>query len=230
MHDPLDRFIENLRSEADTTDFTHLSEAAVARATRGSVWRRLRTRAATVAASFTLVFGAAGGVAYAANGAVPGDTLYGIDRALEKIGIGNGGADERLTEIRSLVDSGDVGAGLHHAAETIVEDTDGSTALLEAAVRIADTDAPDGVPPLLTYLSENIGEVDGRVVADLASHIGPPADTPNGPPEDVPGGPPDTNPGGGPPDGTPGGPPDHAPGGPPDGTPGPNRTPPTTTP
>jgi hypothetical protein len=36
------------------------------------------------------------GVAVAANRAAPGDALYGIDRALEKIGIGAGGAQERL--------------------------------------------------------------------------------------------------------------------------------------
>ena len=47
-----------------------------------------------------------GGLAYAANGAKPGDLLYGLDRALEAIGIGDGGADERLAESLALVASG----------------------------------------------------------------------------------------------------------------------------
>ena len=77
----------------------------------------------------------------------------------------------------------------------------------------------------MTYLSDNVGSVDGPTVAELARAIHP--SDPAGPPEGVnQGGPPDSVPAG-PPDGvTPGGPPDSVPGGPPDGV---NHGGPTTT-
>ena len=52
-----------------------------------------------------------GGVAYGANGPVPGDTLYGLDAALENVGIGGGGLEERLSEAGELIDDGQVDEG-----------------------------------------------------------------------------------------------------------------------
>ena len=62
---------------------------------------RLRTRATAGATTLIVVSGLAG-VAVASDDAVPGDWNYGIDRALEAIGIGDGGAAERLIELRAL--------------------------------------------------------------------------------------------------------------------------------
>ncbi len=64
------------------------------------------------------------GVAFAANSAVPGDALYGFDRALERIGLGAGGLHERLTEASTLADRGAVEAGLAHATEAIAKARD----------------------------------------------------------------------------------------------------------
>ena len=56
------------------------------------------------------------GAAYAANGAAPGDALYGFDCALENVGIGDGGLQERLTEATHLAECGLVDECLNHAA------------------------------------------------------------------------------------------------------------------
>ena len=68
-----------------------------------------------------LTVGGFGGAAYAANGAAPGDTFYGLDRALEAVGIGNGGSAERLAEVKELVDHGQTAGGLEHAADIVEE-------------------------------------------------------------------------------------------------------------
>lgn len=65
------------------------------------------------------------GVAYGANGAAPGDSLYGLDLALEKAGLGDGGLEERLTEAGELIDEGQVDEGLEHAAEALLEEQEG---------------------------------------------------------------------------------------------------------
>jgi hypothetical protein len=187
--------------------------------------RLRRALAATVSA--VVLFGSVSGVALAADGADPGDGLYGIDRALERVGIGNGGVEERLEEARTLAGRGDVALGLRHAAAAFEDEAaddpsggevegegsggddigdgapgggepagDGATsnageALLAAAETVRSAGAErsqevrDGVAALLTYLSENVGTVDGAMVAVLAQDIGrhgPPGDRPVSPP------------------------------------------------
>ena len=78
--------------------------AATARATRRSPRPALR-RVMALAASVAVLF-ALSGVAIAADGAVPGDLLYGVDRAMERIGIGDGGVDERIVEFDALIERG----------------------------------------------------------------------------------------------------------------------------
>ncbi len=198
--DDIERFISELRTEADATHFSDLAEPAIARVSRPSLIGRLRTRAAAVTAALVLMFGGLGGAAYAANGAAPGDLLYGLDRALEAVGIGNGASTERLEEVKELVEQGHADHGLEHVV-TIVSDPGAQAALLAAAERISGLDkaaAHEGVAPLLTYLSKNAGAVDGPTVAGLAQAVRG-NDAP-GPPEGVtPGGPPDGVPPGGPP-------------------------------
>ena len=213
-----ERFIAELRSEADAAEFSGLSELAVARGSRPSVIGRLRTRAAAVAAAVVVTFGGLSGVAYAADGAVPGDMLYGLDRALEVVGIGHGGSAERLEEVKALVAQGHADRGLEHAADIVEGDASAQAALLAAAERIAGLDTAashEGVAELLTYLSENAGSVDGTAVAGMARTIGG-NDTP-GPPEGVAPGPPEgVAPG--PPEGVAPGPPEGVTPGPPPGT------------
>src|SRR3990172_6186648 len=218
--DRITEFIRRLRREADSADFSVLAETAIRTGSRRPGWvGRLRTRTAAAVAATVVSVGTFGGVAYAADGASPGDFLYGLDRALEAVGIGNGGGAERIAEAIVLTDQGDPGEGLEHAASAVSDDPGAESALLAAAERLTASDGPevhDQVAALLTYLADNIGSVDGQAVAELAQavHGGP-----GGPPDGVPGGPPDGVPGG-PPDGVPGGPPDGVPGGPPDGIPG----------
>jgi hypothetical protein len=79
----------------------------------------LTTKLAAVIGSAVVALGSFSGVAYAANGAAPGDTLYGLDCALESVGLGDGGLEERLTEATRLCDRGEVERGLNHAAAAV---------------------------------------------------------------------------------------------------------------
>src|SRR5690606_15673065 len=53
----------------------------------------------------------------ASGGDAPGAVLYVLDRALESVGINDGGARERLDEVRALLEAGDVDGALLHAEE-----------------------------------------------------------------------------------------------------------------
>lgn len=189
----------------------------------------VRRRAAAIAMSAGIFVAGTSGLAAAADGAKPGDVLYGIDRALEAVGIGNGAEQERLTEAQALVNAGKIQQGLHHTAEVIdkatVGDAGASEALRDAADRVetagseASAATRESVAGLLDYISENVGEIDGRHIADLAVEIGGPGDRPVTPaagedneppgrPEDLPSDPPgltDREPG--PPDDIPANPP-----------------------
>jgi hypothetical protein len=205
--------------------------------TRRRAWTgSLRRRATAIAVAATVVLGGTSGLALAADGAKPGDALYGVDRALESIGIGAGGDQERLAEVEALFDAGQVESGLEHAAELLGNDasngTQATAALMEAANRVKDGGSTgsaatrESVSELLAYIADNLGHVDGRQVAEMAAEIGnrdaTTSDTPGNSPAEPPGlsdeqpGPPDTvpaNPPGlsddkpGPPDTTPADPP-----------------------
>lgn len=167
----------------------------------------MRRRAAAIAVAATVLFGGTSGLALAADGAKPGDALYGIDRAFEGLGIGAGDAEERFSEANALIDAGEVPRGLQHAAEAVEKHSaDGPTAseaLKDAADRVraggAEPSAAtrEGVAGLLTYISENVGDLDGRQVAELAREIGSQGNRPATPPgsskPDAPG-PPDHSP------------------------------------
>jgi hypothetical protein len=136
----------------------------------------------------TLAFTAIGtGTAFAADAAVPGDILYGLDRALERVGINDGGAFERIQEARTLVVNG------HHeravaAVEKAVEDiaagveTGAAGALEQAAGQIAAVRESEGsgyqdtqifrdqVSGLLMTIEEELESdtVDGSRIAETA--------------------------------------------------------------
>ena len=94
---------------------------------------RLRLRLAATSAALVLVLCASAGVAYAADQAVPGDTLYDLDRALENIGLGDGGLQERLIEASQLVDRGRIQEGLTLAGEALAAASGESGPLRAAA-------------------------------------------------------------------------------------------------
>ena len=119
-------FVEALGSFRPVAPSTGAQESLVARAVaivrseeeqpatvpRGFIDRRdrrpswLPARAAVALGAFVLLIGVSI-VAAAAHGAVPGDPLYGIDIALEAMGIGDGSVGERITESEVLVAAGD---------------------------------------------------------------------------------------------------------------------------
>ncbi len=162
---------------------------------RSNVFRTLKPRAAGVLTVVGLLFGATG-VAWAANGAVPGEALYSLDTALENFGILNGGAEERLAEARDLVEFGDFAGGLGSAADTVtqsgVDDSSATEALEEAATRASDNGeaAPEqvreSVTALLGYLAANLDDLDGDEVAIMAQAIAVPVPPVPVPPVPVP--------------------------------------------
>ncbi|MDN4473808.1 hypothetical protein [Demequina zhanjiangensis] len=80
----------------------------------------MRRRAAAAAGLAGLAAIVVGGAA-AADEAKPGDYLYEVDRALEDLGINDGGAEERLEETEELIEEGDVEGALESADEAVEE-------------------------------------------------------------------------------------------------------------
>lgn len=166
---------------------------------------RLRRRTAVVAATFGL-FVATAGVALAAHHSYPGQALYGIDVALEKVGILAGGPGERAHEVMQLLESGQTGLALGHAAATVAalppQAQGGALAAADldfAAQQIGDIGepAPVAVEALLAYLASHIGNADGGVVGETVAELAeaiknsvlesvPPVTVPGGPPGTVP--------------------------------------------
>ncbi len=161
----------------------------------GPTWRL-----ATVALAVLLMSGTAG-MAMAADGAVPGDALYGVDRAFERVGIGAGSVDERLDEAVVMAAQGRSGEALAHGIEALSQQNGDSSemaalALIAAAENLVDSQdtaqaasaASTRVTALLTYIAANIGvgvgtdgSEFGQGVAELARDIGM-GDDPSGAP------------------------------------------------
>lgn len=149
----------------------------------------LSTKLAAVIASAVVASGSLAGVGVAANAAAPGDALYGLDCAMERIGLGDGGAQERVQEAAKMVERGEVDAGLNHAALALQnqagldEDGQGNGALVAAAnaVQNAFKTANQGesqqlqarVAEMLQWMSMNMAQgstaVDGEFGQGVAS-------------------------------------------------------------
>jgi hypothetical protein len=145
--------------------------------------RRAMRRLVGVAASAALLM-AMSGIAMAADDAAPGDLLYGVDRAFELIGIGDGGLEERIAEFDVLVARGERDAAFQLLEEFIESagNAEAATAQvhLEAATPTSASKpdvADDNVEDLHEFIEENKGKgvgVDGRDfgqdVADIVSN------------------------------------------------------------
>jgi len=151
----------------------------------------LAPRLATVGVAVLLMSGTAG-MALAANGAAPGDALYGLDRALEQVGVGSGSTDERLEEAVVMAAQGRSDEALAHGIESLSGLSGDSAAVALGALTVASEnlvhtqDTADAaatanirVSALVTYIAQNIGVgrgTDGREfgqgVAQLARDIG----------------------------------------------------------
>jgi hypothetical protein len=195
MRTPSDAAIDRFAAEAAAIARAGLMTRATESNVRSlSSLPRLRPQLAAALATIVLLAGMTG-VAAAADGAAPGDALYGLDRALEKIGVGDSGAEERLEEAAQLVADGDPGRALEHATEAFDEAAEAGQniagvdqargAIADAAVRVLSS-AEDGnaaivkenVAILLRYIRENLGKdvgADGREfgqgVSELARNI-----------------------------------------------------------
>ena len=159
----------------------------------------LAPRLATVGMVAILLMSGTAGAALAADGAVPGDALYGLDRAFERVGIGSGSTGERLDEAVVIAAQGRSDEAIGHAIEALSRHSGDSSAMALSALTLASENlvhtqdtaqaaatANIRVSALLTYIAENIGPdrgTDGREfgqgVAQLARDIGG-GDDPNG--------------------------------------------------
>lgn len=93
---------------------------------RSTTWRRrtvftsfFSTVLAKVLAASVALAAVAGGVGAVANPAAPGDPLYGIDTALERAHLFDGGAVERLQEAQRLADENRFAAAIEHAGQAL---------------------------------------------------------------------------------------------------------------
>lgn len=170
---------------------------------RAGVWWKWRPQVALTLGAVLVTF-TFGGVAAASNNAAPGDALYAIDLALERVGIGAGDVEERLDEANTLLSSGETHLALAHAAQAIdlsTEDSAQAAALEEAKAALIEaaelmdagrgTDAlliHENVSALLVFIHDNhqATGVDkkefGQRVAALARGISTQQDT-TGPPD-----------------------------------------------
>lgn len=76
-----------------------------------------------------------------ADDAAPGDVLYGLDRAMESIGVGDSGPSERIAEAKALFHRGQIIAAIAHAAEAVeaaseLEGREAQGSLLESSMAI----------------------------------------------------------------------------------------------
>jgi hypothetical protein len=189
-----------------------------------SGWLPSLSRGLATGVASILVFSGMTAIAIASDDAAPGDVLYGVDRALEAVGIGDGSAAERIAEARVLFDRGEVTAAIDHASEAVIDsgDDDGVTdfspeasnaaaALQAAADKVQANDQAqsqqvrNAVSAMLAEMAAMMqdpaieGKEFGQKVAEMAGTIGGKDNA--GPPEDTPGSP-ENNPG--PPESTPG--------------------------
>lgn len=163
----------------------------------GTLSSRIRTRAGALLASLAMISGVTG-VAWASDSAAPGDWNYGIDRALEVIGIGDGGLLERGLEMAgppSILNSQSAPAdsyvpkpssgdstvgevmglvGLHRAAQVLRSADVGNDTALEVHVRVADQ---------LDYLSNRSRGANGGLVSQMVNSAG---EKGKGRPQDLP--------------------------------------------
>ncbi len=121
-------------------------------------------------------FGVAG--AAVANEAAPGDPLYGVDKALESVGILNGGTSERLQESEVLAKRGDVDGAVALTVKALDGDgQQGAAAALERAVAAVKSqssgdDVRAQVSSMLAWMSQQKRGADfGANVSERAKEI-----------------------------------------------------------
>ncbi len=208
----LEQFIAAIRADVppprDVT-FMAASLAATARSARPVAPRRVFRRLVLASLVGALVMAMAG-VAVAANGSAPGDVLYGLDRTLEKFGLGDGGVDERIAEFDQLIDTGDHETAystlsdvieqsddldsekaIHHLELALTKDNPNAAAAQEKAAKIRDfieANKGEGVGVDGAEFGQGVAEIarsetiDSSSGTDLSDQAGPKDDKETGPP------------------------------------------------
>ncbi|MEE8405944.1 MAG: hypothetical protein V3S32_02215 [Acidimicrobiia bacterium] len=178
-------FPEDHAAEGAAMVRAQLSDTTVPLSTVRRLTLGLKRRVTAAAVSLMMIVGMTG-VAWAADSAVPGDWNYGIDRALESLGIGAGGAEERLQELAVVSEDGHV-RGVRIASRSggdVVAGSGDPVVGLEKAAASVDTpirgsqsatDVGEAVSALLGYLANpdgvrpNISELAQQFKQDLGS-------------------------------------------------------------
>ena len=137
----------------------------------------LSTMLAKVLAASVAVAAVGTGLGVAASDAVPGDALYSLNQALQKMGIGQADPEERIEQARSLLDA-DLPRAVARAGQAVetLGNEEAAGALFQAAERIRSVEAEqseqtrDAVASLLESIAQQVAE--GRVVGEDVAEIG----------------------------------------------------------
>lgn len=147
LKDTLNGYYVRRPSEEATAHFAAIAvdaaETPPGRATRStdqsiSLWARARQGTVGMAAGLAaaVLFATFSVLALVADGAAPGDPLYGIDRAVERLGIRDGGTAERVVEAQAILADGKAADAVEHVVEATspsVEDDEAADALRATA-------------------------------------------------------------------------------------------------
>ncbi|MDX1448576.1 MAG: hypothetical protein R3246_05880, partial [Acidimicrobiia bacterium] len=169
--DDLRRYADDLASEVSPFAAQRAVRSAMSPDTR-------RPRKAIVVIVSTALLGLSNvALAAVADPAVPGDRLYGVDRAYERIvditGLGGPRVAERLVETGALVEQGRLAEALELVQETlgrVLESDDPQAEIDQLALGL--TQMPDVAELVATAHSIASGDATGQDVAELARQLG----------------------------------------------------------
>ena len=180
MNEPFDelrRYADDLASEVSPSTAQRAVRSAMSSPAR-------RPRKALIALVTTGLLGVSNvALAATADSSVPGDVLYGVDRAYEQVvdltGLGGPRVTERLQETDVLLERGDLAAALDLVQETLGKVLEADDPEAEFQTLVAELEgAPGAVSELvlsdLVGVARSLGttDADGQDVADLARQLG----------------------------------------------------------
>ena len=180
MNEPFDelrRYADDLASEVSPSTAQRAVRSAMSTPSR----RPRRAFVALVTTGLLAVSNVA--LAATADSSVPGDALYGLDRAYEQVvdltGFGGPRVSERLQETNVLIERGDLGAALDLVQETLgkvleSDDPDAEFQTLVAGLEGAPGAVSELVLADLVGVARSLGSSDatGQDVAELARQLG----------------------------------------------------------
>lgn len=170
-------------TDSVSVEETESAVAGVLRAPRGGRLP-LKQRVTAVGVVIATFLSANVGLAAAAQNAAPGDALYGVDRAYERIaafvGISNPRAEERLQEANVLAERGDASAALAAASAALdalsssLEDPgSGADDQSAASIREASSELVQAIPQNGNSRPEFVNDMmaETRMIVQLAQEM-----------------------------------------------------------